>query len=86
MYGAQSALNNATATGLGYSNLFDQKAQEQNQSNQKMWDLQYNAPYQRITQTLGALQGQQNNANQPVGLLDILGTGLNVAGSILPWL
>lgn len=86
MYGAQGALNNATATGLGYSNLLDQKSREQNQSNQKMWDLQYNAPYQRITQTLGALQGQQQNANQPWNWWDVLGTGLNVAGFVLPFL
>lgn len=86
MLGAQTALNNATATGLGYSNLFDQKAQELNKSNQASWDRQYMAPYNRITQTLGALHGQAQNANQPTNLWDILGTGLNVAGSILPFL
>lgn len=86
MYGAQSALNNATATGLGYSNLNDQKAQELNASNQKMWDLQNNAPYQRITQALGALQGTNGQTNTPLNLMDILGTGANVAGSLLPLL
>lgn len=86
MYGAQSALNNATATGLGYSNLLDQKAKEQTASDQKMWDLQNNAPYARITQALGALQGTNGQTNTPTSLWDILGTGANVAGSLLPLL
>lgn len=86
MYGAQSALNNATATGLGYSNLNDQKAQELNASNQKMWDLKNNAPYARITQALGALQGTNGQTNTPTNIWDILGTGANVAGSLAPLL
>jgi len=87
MYGAQNALNNATATGLGYSNLLDSKAKELNASNQKQWQLTNDAPLNRISQTFGLLNGGvNNNTNQPTSFWDILGTGLNVAGSILPFL
>jgi len=83
--GANSALQGANATGLGYSGLLDSKAAEKTASDQDMWNRTNNAPFNHIAQYLGALRGgdSANETNKPLSLWDILGGIGGVVGSIL---
>lgn len=86
MLGAQGALASNTAQGLGLSGLLDSKNAEQIASNREQQAAA--DPYNYIMKYVNGLNSgnAQQNTNQPTSLWDILGTGAQLAGSVLPFL
>ena len=87
MMGAQGAMQQGTATGLGYGNMLDSKAQEQQLANYDLFNRQNNAGFEHVAKNLGVLTGgqggAQENTNQPVTIWDILGGAASGIGGIL---
>lgn len=90
MMGAQGALQQGTATGLGYGNLLDTEQQGIRQGEYDLFNRKTNAPYEHIMKNLGPLMGNPAGAdeasNQGFNFMDFLGTAGTVAGATLPWL
>lgn len=86
MLGAQGALNQGTALGLGYAGLMDQDTQNQRLGEYDLHTRQTQAPFQNASNYLGLLNANQNApgiAREKPWWETLLGAGMGLAGSYL---
>jgi hypothetical protein len=87
MMGAQGAMQQNVATGLGYGGLLDSKAQEKLMAEQDLFNRQKEAPFEHIAKNIGVLTGDpqavDESTNQPMTIWDMIGGVGSFLGGLL---